>query len=267
MELGRVEIKSAPQNKVKRWEYMLLIPLMICVIVLCVVSSRWRESLKVQHLVISGSRVVPVEYVVGLAKIPLQSLLDTVDLYAVHEKILRQPFIRSALVTMMYPDGIRIQIVEREPIASLNTGQLRYVDRDAFLLPQTESFAKLDLPIISGVDSLKQTKIGEVIQTREMTQAIEILETAQSIDSALYHSISEINMNSGKDIILFSTDVGVPIIVGREEFRRKLIMFQAFWDNFVKSRDVNRLQYVDLRFSDQVVVRWKADSQQSKTML
>jgi len=267
MEPDRLEIKSTSQKKVKRWGYVLLIPLLMCVIALCVISSRWRESLKVHHLVISGARIVPIEQIIGLAKVPIQSLLDTVDLYAVREKILRQPFIRKVNVTVIYPDGIRIQIDEREPIASLNTGQLRYVDREAFLLPQIESSVKLDLPIISGVDSLKQTKVGETIQNRELALAIELLETAQSVDSTLYHSISEVNMNSGKDILLFSTDVGVPIIIGREEFRRKLIMLQAFWSNFVKSQDANRLQYVDLRFADQVVVRWKTDSQQPKTTL
>jgi cell division protein FtsQ len=265
MDLDHVELKSASQKKVKRWGYVLLIPLLMCVIALCVISSRWRESLKVQHLSISGTRVVPVEYILDQANVPLQSLIDTVDLYAVRERILQQPFVSSARVTVVYPDGIRIQIRERQPIASLNTGQLRYIDRDAFLLPQIESFMKLDLPIISGVDSLKQAKIGEMIINRELKQAIELLETAKSVDSTLYHSISEINMNSGKDIILFSTDVGVPIIVGREEFKRKLIMLQAFWVNFVKSQDVNRLQYVDLRFTDQVVVRWKTDSQQTKS--
>jgi cell division septal protein FtsQ len=267
MEPDRVEIKSAPQKKVKRWGYVLLIPLLMCVIALSVISSRWRESLKVQHLDISGARIVPSEHVKGLMKVPLQSLLDTIDLYAVRERILRQPFIRSAKVTVVYPDGIQIQVGEREPIASLNTGQLRYVDREAFLLPTIESFVKLDLPIISGVDSLKQKKVGETIQNEELTQAIELLETAQSVDSALYHSISEINMSGGKDIFLFLTDVGVQVIVGREEFRRKLIMLQAFWSNFVKSQDISRLQCVDLRFADQVVVRWKTDSQQPKTTL
>jgi cell division protein FtsQ len=267
MKFDRTDIKSAQQKKVKRWGYVLLVPLLLGVIVVGMVSARWRESLKVQHVFTDGARIVPVQQVIGLARIPLQSLLDTVDLYAVRERILRQPFFRSACVTVSYPDAVQIQVSEREPIASLNTGQLRYIDRDAFLLPQIESSVKLDLPIISGVDSLRQSKVGEIIINRELSQAIELLETAQSVDSTLYRSISEINMSGGKDIILFLTDVGVQVIVGREEFKRKLIMLQAFWANFVKPQDAPQLQYVDLRFGDQVVVRWKTDSQQVKTTL
>jgi cell division protein FtsQ len=267
MEFDRPDIKSAQQKKVKRWGYVLLVPLLLGVIVVGIISARWRESLKVQQVVISGNRIVPVEYVKGLANVPPQSLIDTIDLYAVRERILRQPFFRSACVTVSYPNAMQIQVSEREPIASLNIGQLPYIDRDAFILPQNESFENLDLPIISGIDTLKRKKVDETIQSRELMLAIELLETAQSIDSSLYHLISEIDMNSGKDIIINSTDGRVRIYLGREEYKRKLIMLQAFWVNFVKPQDVPRLQDVDLRFGDQVVVRWKTDSQQLKTTL
>jgi len=267
MESERIEIRSGQPKKVKRWGYVLMVPLLASVIVLCFIALHWRHSLKVQNIIVDGTHIVPAQQIVERAKISLQSSLDTVDLFAARGRILQQPFVRSARLNIRYPDAVHIQIAEREPIASLNTGQLRYIDRYAFLLPQIESPVKLDLPIISGVDSLKQSKVGDIILNAELSQAIELLQTAQAVDSMLYHSISEINMNSGKDIILYSTDVGVPIIVGRGEFEKKLITLQAFWSNFVKSQNAEQLQYVDLRFSDQVVVRWKIDPQQVKTTL
>ena len=68
--------------------------------------------------------------------------------------------------------------------------------------------------------------------------------------------ISEINMNSGSDIILYSSDVGVPIILGRGDVTRKLLMLENFWNDFVATNDVEKLRYIDLRFEDQVVVKW-----------
>ena len=50
---------------------------------------------------------------------------------------------------------------------------------------------------------------------------------------------------------------------------KKLLMFETFWTNFVNSGDAQKLKYIDLRFDDQVVVRWlqPSESQSKKVTL
>ena len=267
MEFEQIDFKKPQRKLVKRWGIYLMIPLLIGVVSITVLSWKWRDTLSVQRVVIDGNRILPAQHVLGLSNVSLKSHMYGIDIYDVRQRVLQQPFIKSVCINRNFPNTIHIQIVERDPIATVNTGQLRYVDREEFLLPQIESAVGLDLPIISGIGGLQQAQIGDTVSNTELSEAINLLETAQVIDTAIYHSISEVNMNGGKDILLYSTDIGVPIFVGRGEYGKKLILFHTFWSNFVKSQNADKLQYIDLRFNEQVVVKWKQDSQQPKTAL
>jgi cell division septal protein FtsQ len=88
-----------------------------------------------------------------------------------------------------------------------------------------------------------------------MFEAIDVCQTAQSLDTAVYRLISEINMNNGGDIILYSSEAGVPVVVGRGEIEKKLLLLENFLVNNMATTDVENVQYIDLRFEDQVVVK------------
>ena len=91
-------------------------------------------------------------------------------------------------------------------------------------------------------------KAGEVVGNGEIADALEILRTARTADSNLYHFISEINLNRGGDITLFSVDSPAPIIFGRGAASKKLYLLRTFWDNVVKAQGLEKLQSLDLRF-------------------
>ena len=68
--------------------------------------------------------------------------------------------------------------------------------------------------------------------------------------------ISEVRLRNGGDIVLYAAEWGVPIIFGHGEIASKLVRLESFWNSVVRQQGVENLQYVDLRFDDQVVVRW-----------
>jgi cell division protein FtsQ len=260
------EPKRKPQ--VRRLGIWFMIPLMAGMIALSILSWEWRDGLKFQHIVVDGARFLPVQQIFTLAAVPPASELYAIDLYAVRSRLLTQPFVKSAVLNRQYPGTLHVELVERVPIAAVNAGQLWYVDEEGTILPYLQAPVRLDLPVISGCGSLQALHPGERAGNQLLSEAIVLLQTAQAIDSSMYHFLSEVNMNDGKDIILYSTDVGVPIIFGRGDAAKKLVRLQAFWGEFVKTNNAARLRYVDLRFDDQVVVKWLNDDQQSgKTAL
>ncbi len=269
-------LRNTPQNApaagraIKRLGIWLLLPLLAGLIVLCVFSWEWRESLKIQRIVVEGIHLIPAQEIFTMAGIPSKSRMYGVDLFEVRRKILAQPFVKSVAVLRQYPDALRLCIEERNPIASVNNGELLYVDAEGALMPFQALAAKLDLPIISNVDGLQKTPIGEPVANKELHEAIALLQTAQAIDTSLFHFISEVNMNEGRDITLYSTDIGVPIIVGRGDIGKKLVTLQSFWSNFAKSDRAQQLRYIDLRYEDQVIVKWQKENQpaqQTKPLL
>ncbi len=250
-----LEGKSA-RRRLGLW---LLVPLLVSFIVLAVFTTEWKDSLKIRRYDVTGTKIVSKQEIMTIAKagVTKDALMYATGIGAIQEKIAAQPFVRFVTVTREMPDILHIQIAEREPFASLNNGrQMFYIDQDGVLLPYIQSAIKLDLPIISGVNSIDHVQTGEVVSSNEIYSAIEILKTAQAIDSSLYRFISEVNMNRGDDVTLYSVDVGVPIILGRGNVAKKLITFQSFWNTILKSQDQKKLRSVDLRFDEQVVVKW-----------
>jgi cell division septal protein FtsQ len=56
--------------------------------------------------------------------------------------------------------------------------------------------------------------------------------------------------------VLFTAETGVPVVLGRGDIAVKLVKLDGFWKQIVMQRGATQLKTVDLRFADQVVVRW-----------
>ena len=239
----------------ERWGMVLLVTLLLGANAVFILAMNWRDSLKVQRVVVEGVNTVSAKEIVNIAQVSSHALMYAVNLAQVQDRILHHPFIKSVAVYRQLPNKLNIDLVEREPVASINCGQLCYVDNDGMLLPCGESNKKFDLPLVSGIDGVQNARLGKTVMSKELFEAIEICRTAEALDTAVHHMISEINMNNGGDIILYAAEAGVPVIIGRGDVARKLLLLENFWMNTVGSTDVEGIQYIDLRFEDQVVVK------------
>ncbi len=268
MEESAVSNGKKQRLPMKRFGIWFMIPLVAGTIVLAIFSWEWREGMKFQRILVDGARYLPVQQIFTLAAVPPGSTLYGIDLFAVRQRLLGQPYVKSVVVNRQYPGTLHVGIVERVPIAAMNAGQLWYVDEEGTVLPYLQAPVRFDLPVISGCGEIQNPRSGNRLDNPLLSEAIALLQTAQMIDSSMYRFLSEVDMNGGKDIILYPVDVGVPIIFGRGDTGKKLLRLQSFWSEFVKTNNAAQLRYVDLRFEDQVVVKWLNDDQQTgKTSL
>lgn len=222
-----------------------------------ILANLWKSKLVVEHVTVSGNNIIDTERVLHLANVPAGIRMVDLDLHAVETRIGSHPYVASVVVERNLPATIHIEIAERKPLALLNSQDLRYVDREGVVLPNSVSRELFDLPVITGIGSTQTTKPGTIITDPDLAEALEILETSKSIGRELYHLISEIRLRNGGDIVLYTTDGGVPIIYGKGDAPRKLVAFETFWSTVVAERGPQALQYVDLRFEDQIIARWK----------
>lgn len=229
--------------------------LLVVFLVLCIAGARWRGTVLLHRVVVNGCDVLPASDVVMTAGVPVGTPLSDVNLLEVRRRLMSEPFIREAIINREYPDIIRIRVAERTPVASLNCGQLLYVDTAGVLLPPARASARLDLPVISGIAGLQNSAAGQVCSNEDLFEALSIVRLAATIDSGMMHFISEINMNKGGDIDLFPADANVRIVLGRGDIGRKLVVLQAFWHTFIGSMNPEQDEYIDLRFDDEVVVK------------
>jgi cell division protein FtsQ len=191
-----------------------------------------------------------------LVRIQKNTQLQDIDLTAVRKDILSHHFIKDAVVERDLPATLKITITERLPLAIVNSAEILYLDEDGVVLPHSISKQLFDLPVLSGISPEIALAPGGTINNPDVHEALQILATSKLVSKELYHLISEVRLRSGGDIVLYAAEWGVPIIFGRGDIANKLVRLEAFWNDIVREKGSQRLQYVDLRFDDQVVVRW-----------
>jgi cell division septal protein FtsQ len=175
---------------------------------------------------------------------------------AVRRDIMSHHFIKDAVVERDLPATLKVVVKERVPLAIINRAELLYLDEDGVVLPHSISRQLFDLPVLTGLPDDMNLTPGSTINNADIREALKILAASKLVSKELYHLVSEVRLRNGGDIVLYAAEWGVPIIFGRGEIPAKLVRLESFWNDVVRERGSDNLQYVDLRFDDQVVVRW-----------
>ena len=223
--------------------------------------------MKIDRVIIEGAKSLNAKFIVELSGVKPQELLDKVYIPEIKNHLVTHPMIKEAHVECQLPNVLRLKIVERIPVASINLDDIYPIDIDGVVLSKISSISKnispeaIDFPLISGISNIGKIQEGIALNHNEIFQALEILSLSQSI--GCYHMISEINMNQGKDIQLYSVDGGIPIIIGRNNYQKRLITFYEFWKKFIEPDNARNLCYVDVRFDGQVVVKWRQNLEEN----
>ncbi|MFH0988713.1 MAG: cell division protein FtsQ/DivIB [bacterium] len=234
-----------------------MLGLLMAAIGLIAWANTWRTSLKVKRITIEGARIVGNQEIIKLAHIDRSMQLQDIDLTVVRKNILTHHFIKEAVVQRDLPATLIVSITERVPLAIINAGELLYLDEEGVVLPHSISKHIFDLPVLSGIPDNLAVAPGKTVKTDDLLEALHILATCKLVNKELYHMISEVHLRDGGDIVLYTADRGVPIIFGRGEVVDKLVRLESFWNSVVLTQGSENLEYVDLRYADQVVVRWR----------
>ena len=143
-----------------------------------------------------------------------------------------------------------------QPVAALVGDRILYLDAEGYVLPPVHAGNIADLPVITGEAGGADCVPGRRIKSHRLREALEILTTAQRVGDDLYHMISEVHCSPDSTFVLFTTESGVPVAFGRGDAAAKLVKFDGFWKQIAMQRGAAQLKTVDIRFADQVVVRW-----------
>lgn len=229
-------------------------------------ANFWKASLTVQRVLVHGNSVVQTNEILQFAHVGDGARMYDLDLMKIQKDVLSHYFIKEVVVERDLPSTIRITITERTPIAMINPGELRYLDPDGVVLPHSISGELFDLPLISGLPTGVSPKVGSPLTHLDIQEALAILSTARLVNREMFHLISEVRLRNGGDIVLYTAEGSIPVLFGRGNAASKLVRLETFWNEVVRERGSHLVQYIDVRFEDQVVVRWKEQLGTSKLL-
>ena len=164
-------------------------------------------------------------------------------------------WVESASVQRILPNHLRVDVIERTPIAFLRNGtELALIDAHGVILdrPRGENF---QFPIVTGLsDNMSREERGRRMQTyQDFVKDIDLVRAASS------DRVSEIDLSNPKDLRAVMTGISsanesqaVAIQFGQSDFAGK---FRLVVDNFAQWQATNgRVSSIDLQYSRQVIL-------------
>jgi cell division protein FtsQ len=163
------------------------------------------------------------------------------------------PWIKSATVMRVLPDRIRVQVVERTPIAFVREGQqIELVDADGVLLtmsPEGMTQHHYSFPVVTGIDP----RDAAIARKTRMAVYQRLIAELDSTGQNISRQISEIDLTDPEDARVTMQDDPTLLHFGDEQFMERYQRYKAHIAEW--RQQYPDLTALDLRYDSQVVLR------------
>jgi cell division septal protein FtsQ len=157
---------------------------------------------------------------------------------------------KDVSVVRSLPDKLTIIFRFRVPVALLADGKNYPVDREGYIVLNVDEKAVKDLPVISGIESRYEERIGRKNASKNLISALELLKEIRGARFMSKHRLIRIDARDVKGLAFFIDD-GLEVRIGNENLKERLsVLRKTLGDPRVI---VSRIRYIDLRFEDVVI--------------
>jgi cell division protein FtsQ len=205
---------------------------------------------------IQGNRFVPEDAVKEKFSSDIGRSVVRVPLTERRESLETLPWVEQAHVQRVMPNRLRIEIVERTPVAFLRTGSdLSLVDAQGVILERPAG-VEFKFPVVEGITE-SMARDARAVRMNLYSRFMKEIEAARPGSA---DHVSEAEISDSADLRVTLTDIGSsssktsPILVhfGDSDFGNR---FHLLSDNIDQWRaGAGSVDSVDLRFARQVVV-------------
>jgi cell division septal protein FtsQ len=204
-----------------------------------------RERLRVRDVAVRGNRFLSEGEVRELIGPAIGESLLTVDLDQIRRNLAASPWVGVATVRREMPSTLRVDIIERVPLAFAESDQLYVMDRGGDLIdllgPRTSGF---DLPIVRGLQSASASE--REARARRAAALIEDLDD-------LAAEVSEISVDRSNDLVLVLRGDSSIVKLAEPPYRERLVSFLQLRHK-LRERCPDA-EYFDLRFKNRIYVK------------
>lgn len=197
-----LEMKSKSRRIKKRWVFLFTLILLMAVSLVILYTPMFNISfIKVkgntkysQDEIIQASGILMGENGFKKLRLNVESIFE-LRLTDNEKNIERLPYIKNSRVSLIFPDGVLIEVQERKPEAYIKyLDNFLIVDKEAFVLEVTDRRPEGDLKEIRGIEFLKYS-IGNQLEDTDtdlVRIAVEILEAVNESDKNSQLKLSEV---------------------------------------------------------------------------
>ena len=166
-------------------------------------------------------------------------------------------YVKAVRVSKHFPDKIKIEIIERNPIAIVNNKEPILIDENGIILPNNKQAFKKIIPFLSGFNQNKLSYInGKKTTSPKLNEAISLLKKIKEKNQSLYKNISEMALNGDKEFVLVLVDYPTKINLGSNDLGKKIQIIESF-DSSINPDGLYAFKSIDLRYQNQIITQGK----------
>lgn len=238
---------------------LLKISLFILLLLVCVYLFLHSSFFKVDKVYVTGADKIPAKEIIQLSGIKKGENLFLVNEKAAVRATQAHLLVRKAQIVRHLPREIEIKIEERKiwalvPFESF----LVCIDRDGVCIDKTTEVSLMDYPIITFKHLPSYINLGQAVYPQGVRNIYKVWE---ALPPSQQKEISEFYYDEDTDEITMYTSAGTEIRWGDTSRMDEKISFlgQTFeLEKKMSKQGDDILQYVDLRFKGQPVIKTEA---------
>ena len=175
------------------------------------------------------------------------------DLQAISQHLEHLPWVRSAIVTRVLPDGIRVRITERQPRAVVRTssGRFIWVDDDAVYLGEMAATDQMPAFFLRGWN---EDEGGQAENRQRVAKFLELQRDWEG--QGLAERVSEVNLQDLRDVRvqLAGDDSQIEVRLGSQEQGVRLQKALTVLDAQRQTARGPLISYIDLSQGKRAIV-------------
>jgi len=213
-----------------------------------------KDEINISVIEINGNLHLPKNSYFEYANLQDKNDYGLLTLQLIRDRFQKHPYIKQVIVSYEGKGKVLVKITEKEFKALLLFSNERFLmTKEMEILPVLEKSQNINFPVIQiNTDVEKVYPFQVAKNNKELKTSFKILTAAKLLNPGLYDNLSEIDLRDGKNVIIYFSSVDYPVILGRENEIKKMVVFERLWESIGTVQANKLLDYVDLRFSNKV---------------
>ncbi|MBK8552733.1 MAG: FtsQ-type POTRA domain-containing protein [Ignavibacteria bacterium] len=247
---------------------IILLLIVLIVIAVAFLSLKWRSGNALDKITLTGNYTISREEIFSIARLN-DSIIssDEINIDLIQDRISKHPEIKKAFVSRELPSEIKIEVIERRPVAILNgENEIKLIDDELEIFPFKNSSKLYDLPVISGVRIENHTNPMKKYNEEDLRLALFIILNTYKDSKAVYNNISEVNLSDTAKAVIYLSEDSSPFYfprkykesISNKEYQKlllnKLEVFECYLKQSLDNHLKKQINYVDLRYENEVIV-------------
>ncbi len=161
--------------------------------------------------------------------------------------------IKDCKISRTFPNKVKIEVYEREPLAIISANDLIILDSEGICLPV--EYCEIPLPILSNFKTNQELyQKGKKTKSSNVLKSIDVIKYSKDNFYALYDNISEFVFNEDNEYEIILKNGRTKILLGDDNIFTKINYLNAFSDVLPEEKTLQSYKYIDLRYKRQIVV-------------